>query len=584
MKKTILSMLISMVGCISFGAYQFSSITNAETGARVTSYLVPDGTDVLTLGSAKTNFATRTELEAGWWSEWKFTPDEGTEYILTYYSNIWTIMTRGGGFVAEVVAPEDALQLEFYDDINEIHVTATRHRIAGPTPTKPEDIGAQPAGSYASVAGATLTPIYSQTPTFSEWVCIPSEVGGVAVLIVEEEGAWEPSREDGQGGGERKGDVLSTTITWSEYEWWGVGYDAGVLTATRTRTDIIGYMLGDQTNSPLQIAGNYQTALTPQQLENIDNVTNKYTKPSSGIPKSDLSSGVQASLDLADTALQEHQSLANYYTIAETDYAINLLAAYYITMNAEGDAFPTYESLTNTATYYSGGEPRTPTRNDYAVVLADETHNTNEWRYIYTVSVADGVTNSQWEAQYPIETNDYEALANKPSIGGVELTGDKTAAELGLATDTYVNNLDTSYRRFIGLTNINQSIQYFTTTEGDGITNLVIQLPDDGETKDWVVYVNAAAELTLTLPEATWWMANPSYVNNIASNTPTALYFTQVTTGIYLLGRQELYAVPIPTPVVEEEPEPEPEQSEEPEEPTNNEEPEVQEEPQAETP
>lgn len=38
----------------------------------------------------------------------------------------------------------------------------------------------------------------------------------------------------------------------------------------------------------------------------------KYSKPSSGIPKTDLSSGVQTSLDKADTALQEHQSLADY--------------------------------------------------------------------------------------------------------------------------------------------------------------------------------------------------------------------------------------------------------------------------------
>ena len=38
----------------------------------------------------------------------------------------------------------------------------------------------------------------------------------------------------------------------------------------------------------------------------------KYTKPSSGIPKSDLDAGVKASLDKADTALQSHQSLADY--------------------------------------------------------------------------------------------------------------------------------------------------------------------------------------------------------------------------------------------------------------------------------
>lgn len=43
-------------------------------------------------------------------------------------------------------------------------------------------------------------------------------------------------------------------------------------------------------------------------------VNAKYTKPSGGIPKSDLASAVQTSLGKADTALQSHQSLANYVT------------------------------------------------------------------------------------------------------------------------------------------------------------------------------------------------------------------------------------------------------------------------------
>ena len=40
--------------------------------------------------------------------------------------------------------------------------------------------------------------------------------------------------------------------------------------------------------------------------------TGTYSKPTGGIPKSDLTSTVQSSLDKADTALQSHQSLADY--------------------------------------------------------------------------------------------------------------------------------------------------------------------------------------------------------------------------------------------------------------------------------
>ena len=42
-----------------------------------------------------------------------------------------------------------------------------------------------------------------------------------------------------------------------------------------------------------------------------------YQKPSAGVPKNDLDSSVQSSLDKADTALQEHQSLAGYSEAGE---------------------------------------------------------------------------------------------------------------------------------------------------------------------------------------------------------------------------------------------------------------------------
>ena len=45
----------------------------------------------------------------------------------------------------------------------------------------------------------------------------------------------------------------------------------------------------------------------------------KYVKPTDGIPKIDLAAAVQASLDKADTALQTHQSLADYRTAFAQD-------------------------------------------------------------------------------------------------------------------------------------------------------------------------------------------------------------------------------------------------------------------------
>lgn len=48
-------------------------------------------------------------------------------------------------------------------------------------------------------------------------------------------------------------------------------------------------------------------------------LSGKYTKPAGGIPATDMAQAVQTSLNKADTALQEHQSLAAYRTAAAQD-------------------------------------------------------------------------------------------------------------------------------------------------------------------------------------------------------------------------------------------------------------------------
>lgn len=56
-----------------------------------------------------------------------------------------------------------------------------------------------------------------------------------------------------------------------------------------------------------------------KKLPSLDVINSKYTKPAGGIPRSDLNGDVRASLGKADTALQEHQSLAAYRTAAAQD-------------------------------------------------------------------------------------------------------------------------------------------------------------------------------------------------------------------------------------------------------------------------
>lgn len=59
----------------------------------------------------------------------------------------------------------------------------------------------------------------------------------------------------------------------------------------------------------IKINGITATDVNSALKELSDRVNGKYTKPTNGIPKSDLDSGVKASLDKADSALQSHQTI-----------------------------------------------------------------------------------------------------------------------------------------------------------------------------------------------------------------------------------------------------------------------------------
>ena len=149
----------------------------------------------------------------------------------------------------------------------------------------------------------------------------------------------------------------------------------------------------------------------------------RYFDTAPAVPKKGDSTTIDGVLKFYNgTVWAPFADLSNYYTAQETDEAIERVAAYYITYNAQGAAFPTTAALLTATTVYSGGVVRVPTRNDYAVVLADETHGGAEWRYIY--AVADGATTGQWEAQYPVEgVIAYDNTVTPTSGNGVKSSG-----------------------------------------------------------------------------------------------------------------------------------------------------------------
>lgn len=103
----------------------------------------------------------------------------------------------------------------------------------------------------------------------------------------------------------------------------------------------------------------------------------KYTKPSGGIPKTDLASAVQTSLSRADSALQEHQSLDGYATEQWVDnkgyltahqslVAYRTAAAQDIIDGGKQDKIDATHKLSYA---YLSGTPTIPTVNDAVLTI-----------------------------------------------------------------------------------------------------------------------------------------------------------------------------------------------------------------------
>lgn len=201
-----------------------------------------------------TNALTRQEAEAGF-TEWVCSPAtvNGKKIKILFDDEVngWypSVGIDSGG---EAKGDENSTNLTWESShwSEAVELTATRTRL----PTMADLDG------KASTNDVKLTPVYSQTPTFSEWTCNPATSAGSPITIVENPaGKFTPYR-NGVPCGEPK--TLSdsvTSIKWIGISEWGDD-DSPDLTATRTRTDIIGYTLGTQTNSVLVATNGILTA------------------------------------------------------------------------------------------------------------------------------------------------------------------------------------------------------------------------------------------------------------------------------------------------------------------------------------
>lgn len=111
--------------------------------------------------------------------------------------------------------------------------------------------------------------------------------------------------------------------------------------------------------------------------------------------------------------------------------SINNIAAFPITKNANRDAFDTKAELDSATTFYSGGEVRVPTKNDYLYVLADETKATTVSGYtLFT-------TTDEYVGYYVIIANVkyHVTVDNKDSINIIAGT---TVAYVDIPSTRYI--------------------------------------------------------------------------------------------------------------------------------------------------
>ena len=158
--------------------------------------------------------------------------------------------------------------------------------------------------------------------------------------------------------------------------------------------------------------------------------------------------------DIADINKKIPTQASETNKLADKDFvnsSINNVAAFYITADSNGNAFETYAQLSTATVFYSGGQVRTPTRNDYCVVRSDENHDNATTRYIYQ--------GSQWEFQY---------IVNETSLTAEQLAAINSGITSALVTK--LNGIETGANKITvvqstGTSTSSVMSQNATTTE-----------------------------------------------------------------------------------------------------------------------
>lgn len=142
--------------------------------------------------------------------------------------------------------------------------------------------------------------------------------------------------------------------------------------------------------------------------------------------------------------------------------SIENVAAYYVTSDANGNAFATKAGL-DAGPWYYAGSVRTPTRNDYAIVTADETHGGQTARYTYVKGDED--VSGSWSFQYTFNMTFTQAQVNAINSG---ITSAKVSAY-----DSHISNTSNPHgvtKAQVGLGNVG-NFKAVSTVSGQGLSD-----------------------------------------------------------------------------------------------------------------
>ena len=416
-----------------------------------------------------TNGLTRQEAESGF-TEWTMFSGRNVSGMRPYSGWFEISFDVGDGcWIVQTGTPESPSEriLEYETDPDATELTwtveiglltfykASRIRV----PTMADLAGKAPTNDVH------LTPVYSSVAAFSDWAYSgesaavevvgqptfhvdPNDGGTYYTFNIFLNGAADVIIADGG---------VDDTVIRVEND----GDDSNIsFTATRVRTDIIGYTLGSQTNDVLAATNSIISA----------SITNGFVNASitNGLVSASITNG------LATTSFVER-------SIADIP-APMVSNIWFTTQDNELNFAPT--------------EFRIDTSKDW------------------------------FSLKFPGFTTFYYPNSNQVN----------TAISRG------ISSADTSYPRYTTITNLNQSVQYLNITDTAPST-LAILFPTNGVTKDWIVYITTVTNVSLTLPSATYWMADTAYTNDVPPAPPTALCFSQIADGIFYLGRQSLTEV-----------------------------------------